>query len=269
MSATGKTTNLELPLYIGSDTTSWLTDFNGAMLKLDSAIKEVTTENDGIELIANGASTKADTANVKADANATAIETVSGVNDSQNATLVSHTASINGLQTDMSTATTNIAKNATDIDGIKADIVEIQGDTNLATQVSANTSNIGTLTTAQNNMSNILGTTDFSSVGADVSSSLVVLKDKSKTTPVLPFLINITTNGASYTATKRQVAVCHIQAVGDNTGTAWVKINNIFMLENNNANYFTIPLYLNEGDVLTTGTAGNGTAYSIYIYDAK
>lgn len=43
MSATGKTINYNLPTYVGTDKTSWLTDFNGAMTKIDTQIKVVET----------------------------------------------------------------------------------------------------------------------------------------------------------------------------------------------------------------------------------
>lgn len=38
MSATNKTANYELPEFIGTDKPSWLTDFNGAMTKIDTAL---------------------------------------------------------------------------------------------------------------------------------------------------------------------------------------------------------------------------------------
>lgn len=41
MGATNKTTNYELPQFIGTDTPSWLGDFNGAMSKIDTAIRNV------------------------------------------------------------------------------------------------------------------------------------------------------------------------------------------------------------------------------------
>lgn len=39
MSASQKTTNYELPVYAPTDVTSWLTDFNGAMNKIDAQMK--------------------------------------------------------------------------------------------------------------------------------------------------------------------------------------------------------------------------------------
>ena len=46
MSATNKTTNLELPLFIGTDVPSWLTDWNGAMTTLDTNIATVKSSTE-------------------------------------------------------------------------------------------------------------------------------------------------------------------------------------------------------------------------------
>lgn len=43
MSATQKTTNYQLPIFVGTDIPSWLTDFNSAMEKIDTAIKDAST----------------------------------------------------------------------------------------------------------------------------------------------------------------------------------------------------------------------------------
>lgn len=43
MSATQKTTNYQLPIFVGTDIPSWLTDFNSAMNKIDVAIKDAST----------------------------------------------------------------------------------------------------------------------------------------------------------------------------------------------------------------------------------
>lgn len=42
MSATQKTTNYELPIFVGTDIPSWLTDFNTAMEKIDTAVKQAS-----------------------------------------------------------------------------------------------------------------------------------------------------------------------------------------------------------------------------------
>ena len=43
MSATNNTTNYNLPIFVGSDVPSWLTDWNSAMQLLDTAIGNVLT----------------------------------------------------------------------------------------------------------------------------------------------------------------------------------------------------------------------------------
>lgn len=42
MAATNKTSNYELPLFLGTDKPSWLTDWNGAMNALDDALHELS-----------------------------------------------------------------------------------------------------------------------------------------------------------------------------------------------------------------------------------
>lgn len=42
MSATNKTANYELPKFVGTDKPSWLTDFNGAMTKIDTALHDLS-----------------------------------------------------------------------------------------------------------------------------------------------------------------------------------------------------------------------------------
>ena len=39
MAETSKTTNYDLPIYKPEDITSWTTDFNGAMTKIDTQMK--------------------------------------------------------------------------------------------------------------------------------------------------------------------------------------------------------------------------------------
>lgn len=42
MSASNKTPNYELPIFIGTDKPSWLTDFDGAMTKIDTALHDLS-----------------------------------------------------------------------------------------------------------------------------------------------------------------------------------------------------------------------------------
>lgn len=60
MSATNKTTYLDLPKFIGTDVPSWLGDFNGAMEKIDTGYNNVDIKAGQASSIANSASSKAD-----------------------------------------------------------------------------------------------------------------------------------------------------------------------------------------------------------------
>lgn len=64
-----RTVNYELCQYEGSDKTSYLINYNGDMLKIDTAIK-------GAKDAADNAQSKANTADGKADANASSISTL-------------------------------------------------------------------------------------------------------------------------------------------------------------------------------------------------
>lgn len=60
MSATNKTTYLDLPKFIGTDVPSWLGDFNGAMEKIDTGYNDVDIKAGQAASTANSASSKAD-----------------------------------------------------------------------------------------------------------------------------------------------------------------------------------------------------------------
>jgi len=49
MSATNSTPNLELPVFVGTDKPAWLTDWNGAMNKIDAAVGSTETDISGLE----------------------------------------------------------------------------------------------------------------------------------------------------------------------------------------------------------------------------
>lgn len=69
MSSTNKTATIELSQYISTDKPTYLVDYNGDMLKIDNAI---AADRDGITT----AQSKANTADGKADANKTSIDTL-------------------------------------------------------------------------------------------------------------------------------------------------------------------------------------------------
>lgn len=60
MSATNKTTYLNLPQFIGTDVPSWLGDFNGSMEKIDTGYNNVDIKAGQAASTANSASSKAD-----------------------------------------------------------------------------------------------------------------------------------------------------------------------------------------------------------------
>ena len=76
MASTGKTTNYELSQFIGTDKPSWLGDYNGDMLKIDTALGSInataTTAQSGVASAQSAASAAQQTANAaqqKATAN--------------------------------------------------------------------------------------------------------------------------------------------------------------------------------------------------------
>ena len=100
MSATNYTTTIELSQYISTDKPTYLTDYNGDMLKIDNAI---AADRDSISTAQN----KANTADGKADANKLSIDTLN--------------AQINGDTSDPSD--TGLAGKVTGIDG-EVDTIE-------------------------------------------------------------------------------------------------------------------------------------------------
>lgn len=89
MSSTNKTLTIELSQYVGTDKPTYLTDYNGDMLKIDNAI---AADRDSIAT----AQSKADGADAKADTNAGAIST---------------------LDNQINNASNGVAKRVTDVEG--------------------------------------------------------------------------------------------------------------------------------------------------------
>lgn len=89
MSSTNKTLTIELSQYVGTDKPTYLSDYNGDMLKIDNAI---AADRDSIAT----AQSKADGADAKADTNAGAIST---------------------LDNQINNASNGVAKRVTDVEG--------------------------------------------------------------------------------------------------------------------------------------------------------
>lgn len=124
MSSTNKTTHYDLSQYVSSDKPTYLSDYNGDMLKIDTAI--------------NAAKTTADTASTAATNAGTAAE---GAQNTAN-TAITNAATADGKAT---TANTNIGTLANLTTTVKTDLVnainEVDGN------VDSLTSRVGTLET--------------------------------------------------------------------------------------------------------------------------
>lgn len=98
--ATNKTPNFGLPIFIGSDKPSWLTDWNGAMTEIDSLLKEIETVGSANTLQIEGLKTSLETAN----------------------------NAITALQEGLTTTTENTTKNTTDIGTLNTSMNGVQDD---------------------------------------------------------------------------------------------------------------------------------------------
>lgn len=93
MASTNETPILKLPQFVGTDKPSWLGDFNGAMLKIDTAIGDNTGKIGSVETVANAAQAKADSADAAVTALGGEVSRVAGEVDA-------HDSEIDALQND-------------------------------------------------------------------------------------------------------------------------------------------------------------------------
>ena len=89
MSSTNKTTNYELTQFLATDVPSWLVDYNGDMLKIDTQMKVNATA-------AAAAQNKADGADSKADTNAADIDTLEAALNTPSTGLVARVSDVEG-----------------------------------------------------------------------------------------------------------------------------------------------------------------------------
>lgn len=159
MSASGKTNNLKLPIYVeGNETTSWA-DYNESMQKIDIYAGEnksktdtnteaIQTINDQLQTIVteqnnnNETTQRLDSRVQSIDQNIVtingtlsshnqriaALETEGGEIGSLVTTVTEHTNEIGQLKTDSTSQNTQIQKNKTDIATINTEITAIRGD---------------------------------------------------------------------------------------------------------------------------------------------
>lgn len=90
MSATNSTANYELPIFLATDKPAWLTDWNGAMNAIDTAIHSAQTTADGAQTTAGTAI--ADIATINAS-----LTTITGNISSLTTTVNGNTGSINTI----------------------------------------------------------------------------------------------------------------------------------------------------------------------------
>ena len=90
MSATNSTPNYELPVFLATDKPAWLTDWNGAMQAIDTAIHEAQATADGAQTTAGTAT--ADIATINAS-----LSTITSNITSLTATVNGNTGSINTI----------------------------------------------------------------------------------------------------------------------------------------------------------------------------
>ena len=94
MSATNHTTNYNLPQFIGTDVPSWLSDVNGAMSAIDTAIKSAATDAAGAATLATNAKNKADAVELSLGTTNGNVSTLQGTVESQGTAIAANTSKI-------------------------------------------------------------------------------------------------------------------------------------------------------------------------------
>lgn len=131
MPSTNKTNPYELSQFIGSDIPSWLSDYNGDMLKINNAIQEAKIAADDAMSSAGSASS-----------DVTAL-----------------TNTVSGLSESLNTTNQNVTKNTSDIANINSSVSSInQNVESLNGKVNVNTESIGNLTTQVTNNTQSINT---------------------------------------------------------------------------------------------------------------
>lgn len=100
MASTGKTTNYELSQFIGTDKPSWLGDYNGDMLKIDTVLGSInataTTAQSGVASAQSAASAAQMTANAAQRSSNQNANKIESIENALNANLVQATPLNNG-----------------------------------------------------------------------------------------------------------------------------------------------------------------------------
>lgn len=132
--STNKTTNYELPQFIGTDKPSWLGDINSAMSTIDTGMHDNATAIDGIESTVQTASATATQASQDVETltetvtthggSITSIDgrvtTLEGDNATNKANITNVTGRVSSLESDNVVNKQNIAKNANSINNLES-----------------------------------------------------------------------------------------------------------------------------------------------------
>lgn len=124
MSSTNKTTHYELSQYVGSDKPTYLSDYNGDMLKIDTAINTAKTTADSAATAATTAQTSAEGAQTTANTaitNAAAADTKATTANTNIGTLANLTTT---AKTDVVSAINEVDSHA---DTANAEIAKLEG----------------------------------------------------------------------------------------------------------------------------------------------
>lgn len=122
MASTGKTPHFDLPQFVGTDKPSWLGDFNGAMLSIDTALFDIKTDAEDAATSSASAQASAQNAATSAETAQTAAETA--------------TTEVAKVKTDLSSTQQEVTTLSTAQTGMQTNITQLQGDvTQLQTNV--------------------------------------------------------------------------------------------------------------------------------------
>lgn len=189
MSSTNKTTNYDLAQFLGTDKPAWLVDYNGDMVKIDTAIKNAADAASAAQSTANGADGKADSLTTDVGALSTTVSamgtTVSSVQGSVN-TINSLIGNGEPTTTDKTLigAINEINAEVTDIPTIELDIADLKAS---VLRVDGSVGDLSQLTTTAK---------------TDLVSAINEVAGDTESYTVIDSITELAVTGTSKTATK-------------------------------------------------------------------
>lgn len=130
MASTNKTTNYELSQFISTDKPTFLSDYNGDMLKIDTAVKGVDTKAESAKSTAESASASATSAVSAASAAQSDATTAITTANSASTTATNAATTANNAQTTATAADTKVGNLANLTTTDKTDIVSAVNEVN-------------------------------------------------------------------------------------------------------------------------------------------